>query len=143
MISEIKLSPLLLFFILLIVLLIATTAKQWGLVSEGFIGYLKDAGSFSSQTVRAYDSGNNIIKLYDDIFYDNRNGTTVIVIASPYANTVDTTGATVSSIIVVPRNMNPIYTYSKGSDNTVLSQQCEESKVRTIESLEIAWSIKA
>ncbi len=140
--SEIKLSPLLLFFTLLIVLVIATTVKRWGLVSEGFIGYLKDAGNFTSQTVKAYDSGNNIIKLYDDIFYDNRNGTAVIVNASPYANAADTTGATVSSIDVVPRKMNPIYTYSKGSDNAVMSQQCAESKVSTIESLETAWSVK-
>ena len=142
MISEIKLSPLLLFFTLLIVLVIATTVKRWGLVSEGFIGYLKDAGSFTSQTVKAYDSGNNIIKLYDDIFYDNRNGTAVIVNASPYASAADTTGATVSSIDVVPRKMDPIYTYSKGSDNAVMSQQCAESKVSTIDSLETAWSIK-
>ena len=129
MISEIKLSPLLLFFTLLIVLVIATTVKRWGLVSEGFIGYLKDADSFSSQTVKAYDSKNNIIKLYDDIFYDHRNGNAVIVNASPI---VDTTGATVSSIDVIPRKMDPIYTYSKGSDNANMSQQCPESKVTTI-----------
>jgi len=142
MLSEIKLSPLLLFFTLLIILVIATTVKRWGLVSEGFIGYLKDANSFSSQTVPAYDSGNAIIKLYDDIFYDNRNGNAVIITASPYVNTADSTGASVSSIDVVPRKMDPIYTYTRGSGNTIMSQQCEESKVKTIESLETQWSIK-
>jgi hypothetical protein len=142
MLSEIKLSPLLLFFTLLIVLVIATTVKRWGLVSEGFIGYLKDANSFSSQTVLAYDSGNAIIKLYDDIFYDNRNGNAVIITASPYVNTADSTGASVSSIDVVPRKMDPIYTYTRGSDNAIMSQQCEESKVATIESLETQWSVK-
>ena len=140
MLSEIKLSPLLLFFTLLIVLVIATTVKRWGLVSEGFIGYLKDANSFSSQTVPAYDSGNAIIKLYDDIFYDNRNGNAVLITASPYVNTADSTGASVSSIDVVPRKMDPIYSYTRGS--SIMSQQCEESKVATIESLETQWSIK-
>ncbi len=140
MLSEIKLSPLLLFFTLLIVLVIATTVKRWGLVSEGFIGYLKDANSFSSQTVPAYDSGNAIIKLYDDIFYDNRNGNAVIITASPYVNTSDSTGASVSSIDVIPRKMDPIYTYTRGS--AIMSQQCEESKVASIESLETQWSIK-
>jgi hypothetical protein len=143
MISEIKLSPLLLFFTLLIVLVIATTVKRWGLVSEGFIGYLKDTDSFSSQTVKAYDSKNNIIKLYDDIFYDHRNGNAILITASPYVSTADTTGTTVSSIDVIPRKMDPIYTYSKGSDNANMSQQCPESKITTIESLEIAWSIKS
>ncbi len=142
MLSEIKLSPLLLFFTLLIVLVIATTVKRWGLVSEGFIGYLKDTNNFSSQTVKAYDSGNAIIKLYDDIFYDNRNGTVVIVNASQYTNTTDTTGATVSSIDVIPRKMNPTYTYTRPSDNSIMSQQCDESKVRTIESLETQWTVK-
>lgn len=142
MLSEIKLSPLLLFFTLLIVLVIATTVKRWGLVSEGFIGYLKDANSFSSQTVPAYDSGNAIIKLYDDIFYDNRNGNAVIITASPYVNTADSTGASVSSIDVVPRKMDPIYSYTRGSGNAIMSQQCEESKVKTIESLETQWSVK-
>ena len=142
MLSEIKLSPLLLFFTLLIVLVIATTVKRWGLVSEGFIGYLKDANSFSSQTVPAYDSGNAIIKLYDDIFYDNRNGNAVIITASPYVDTADSTGASVSSIDVVPRKMDPIYSYTRGSGNAIMSQQCAESKVTTIESLETQWSVK-
>jgi hypothetical protein len=143
MLSEIKLSPLLLFFTLLIVLVIATTVKRWGLVSEGFIGYLKDANSFSSQTVPAYDSGNAIVKLYDDIFYDNRNGNSVFITASLYVNTTDSTGATVSSIDVVPRKMgDPIYTYTRGSGNAIMSQQCEESKIKTIESLETEWSVK-
>ena len=143
MISEIKLkSPLLLFFTLLIVLVIATTVKQWGLVSEGFISYLNSAGNFSLQTVNAYDNTNNIYKLYDDIFYDNRNGNVVIVSASPYASGADTTDRSVSSIDVIPRSLNPAYSYVKGSDSEILSQQCEESKVSTISSLDTAWFVK-
>jgi hypothetical protein len=142
MVSEIKLSPLLLFFTLLIVLVIATTVKRFGLVSEGFIGYLKDASSFSLQTVKAYDNTQNIYKLYDDIFYDNRNGNVVIVTASPYTSAADTTGASVSSIDVAPRRLDPAYTYSRGSDNAIMSQQCEESKVSTVESLETQWFVK-
>lgn len=104
MVSEIKLSPLILFFTLLIVLLVATTVKQWGFVSEGFIGYLKDANSFSSQTVTAYDNTRNITKLYDDIFYDSRNGYTVLV-SGPQASL----GSSVSYINVVPRNQKTKY----------------------------------
>lgn len=143
MISEIKLkSPLLLFFTLLIVLVIATTVKQWGLVSEGFISYLNGAGKFSLQKVNAYDNVNNIYKLYDDIFYDNRNGNVVIVTASPYASGADETDRSVSSIDVVPRKLNPAYSYVKGSDTAILSQRSEESKISTVESLDTAWFVK-
>jgi hypothetical protein len=143
MISEIKLkSPLLLFFTLLIVLIIATTVKQWGLVSEGFISYLNSTGNFSLQKVNAYDNVNNIYKLYDDIFYDNRNGNVVIVTASPYASGADETDQSVSSIDVIPRKLNPAYSYVKGSDTAILSQRSEESKISTIESLDTAWFVK-
>jgi len=138
MISEIKLSPLLLFFTLLIVLLVATTVRQWGLVSEGFIGYLKDANNFSSQTVNGYDNTRNIIKLYDDIFYDNRNGYTVLV-AGPQASV----GTTVSYINVVPRNpKEQIWKYAPAKSGSELSQQCVESKIADIESLETQWSVR-
>lgn len=143
MISEIKLkSPLLLFFTLLIVLVIATTVKQWGLVSEGFISYLNGAGNFSLQKVNAYDNANNIYKLYDDIFYDNRNGNVVIVTASPYASGADETDRSVSSIDVIPRKLNPAYSYVKGSDTAILSQRSEESKISAVESLDTAWFVK-
>lgn len=141
--SEIKLSPLLLFLTMLIVLVIATTVKRWGLVSEGFIGYLYSSGSFSSQTVKAYDNTASIFKLYDDIYYDQRNGNSVIVNASPYTSSSDDTGATVTSIDVVPRKYNNAVSYTKGSaSTTALSQQCEESKQKTIDSLETQWSVK-
>ena len=121
------LSPLLLFFTLLIVLVVATTVKQWGLVSEGFIGYLKDANSFSLQTVNAYDNTRNIIKLYDDIFYDSRNGYSVIV-AGPQSSV----GTSVSYINVVPRNWkDQVWKYSPLQSGYQMSQQCEESKITT------------
>ena len=134
--SEIKLSPLLIFFTLLIVLLVATTVKRWGLVSEGFIGYLKDANNFSSQTVNAYDNTHTITKLYDDIFYDSRNGYTVIV-SGPQM------GTTVSYINVVPRNpKDQIWKYAPAKRGSELSQQSDESKISEIESLETQWSVK-
>jgi hypothetical protein len=136
MMSEIKLSPLLIFFTLLIVLLVATTVKRWGLVSEGFIGYLKDANNFSSQTVNAYDNTHTITKLYDDIFYDSRNGYTVIV-SGPQM------GTTVSYINVVPRNpKDQIWKYAPAKRGSELSQQSDESKISEIESLETQWSVK-
>ena len=139
--SGIKLSPLFIFLLMLIVLVVATTVKRWGLVSEGFISYLKSSDSFSSQTVKAYDNTANIYKLYDDIFYDQRNGNVVVVGSSKYVDTTDTTGSTVSTIDIIPRGMDDIYSYKRGSGVSIMSQQCVESKKRTIDSLETQWYI--
>ncbi len=138
--SEIKLSPLLLFLLMLIVLVVATTVKNWGIVSEGFISYLQNADSFSKQTVKGYDNTSTIYKLYDDIFYDNRNGNVVFVTGTQFVSDADTTGSSVSQIDIVPRTMLKSVTYKKG--DSTMSQQCEESKSTTISNVETAWFAK-
>lgn len=139
--SGIKLSPLFIFLLMLIVLVIATTVRRWGLVSEGFISYLKNSDSFSSQTVKAYDNTANIYKLYDNIFYDHRNGNIVVLGSTQYTDTADTTGTSVSEVNIVPRNYDDISSYQRGSGVTIMSEQRAESKKRTIDSIETQWSI--
>jgi hypothetical protein len=138
--SEIKLSPLLLFLLMLIVLVVATTVKNWGIVSEGFISYLQNADSFSKQTVKGYDNTSAIYKLYDDIFYDNRNGNVVFVSGTTFVSDADTTGSSVTQIDVVPRTLTKNVVYKKG--DSTMSQQCDESKSRTISNVETAWFAK-
>ena len=139
--SEIKLNPLLIFLLLLIVLVVATTVKRWGLVSEGFNSYLKGQDSFSSQTVGAYNSNVDITKLYDDIFFDQRNGNAVIVTGSQYSDTADNTGSSVTGIDIVPRSLDNIYTYEKDASTEKMMQQCPESMKTTVDSIDIAWSV--
>ena len=139
--SGIKLSPLFIFLLMLIVLVVATTVKRWGLVSEGFISYLKNSDSFSLQTVKAYDNTANIYKLYDDIFYDHRNGNVVVLASTKYTDTADTTGSSVSEVAIVPRNNDTPSSYTRGTGVSIMSQQCAESKKRTIDSIETQWSI--
>ena len=140
--SGIKLSPLFIFLLMLIVLVVATTVKRWGLVSEGFISYLKNSDSFSLQTVKAYDNTANIYKLYDDIFYDQRNGNVVVLTSTKYTDTADTTGSSVSEVAIVPRDNDDISSYKRGSGVSIMSEQRAESKKRTIDSLETEWIVK-
>jgi hypothetical protein len=144
--NEIKLSPLLLFLILLIVLVIATTVKRWGLVSEGFLSYLKSQNNFSSQTVRSYDSSSSIIKLYDDIFFDQRNGNLVIVSGSQYVSTEDTDGSSIVQVDIVSRNpktTEDYVSYKKGSNGQTMTQVSDESKRSTIEVVDTQWCVKS
>jgi hypothetical protein len=139
--SEIKLNPLLIFLILLIVLVVATTVKRWGLVSEGFNSYLKGQDSFSSQTVGAYNSKVAITKLYDDIFFDQRNGNAVIVTGSQYSDTADSTGSTITGIDIIPRSLDNVYTYEKDASTKTMIQQSPESMQTTVDSIDTAWTV--
>ena len=128
MFNQIKLSPLILFIILLIVLVIATAVKNLGLVSEGFNSFLYSADSFTDKKVFAYNNIRNITKIYDDIFYDPKNGNIVAVYGTQYTSEDDNTGQSVTQIDIVPRVESNIVSYNKGTDNKTLSQITEESK---------------
>jgi len=66
-----------------------------------------------------------VYKLYDSLFFDNKNGN-LIEVDSTTLGTNDTTGASINSIYVIPRikTINSYYTYStplKDSDDTEAS----------------------
>lgn len=140
MFNQIKLSPLILFIILLIVLVIATAVKNLGLVSEGFNSFLYSADSFTDKKVFAYNNIRNITKIYDDIFYDPKNGNVVAVYGTQYTSEDDNTGQSVTQIDIVPRVESNIVSYNKGTDNKTLSQITEESKKSTVVPVDTQWS---
>ena len=140
MFNQIKLSPLILFIILLIVLVIATAVKNLGLVSEGFNSFLYSADSFTDKKVFAYNNIRNITKIYDDIFYDPKNGNVVAVYGTEYTSEDDNTGQSVTQIDIVPRVESNIVSYNKGTDNKTLSQITEESKKSTVVPVDTQWS---
>jgi hypothetical protein len=146
MFSEIKFSPLILFIIILLVLVIATTVKNLGLVSEGFNSYLQTTAPFADIKVNAYDNTRNIRKLYDEVFYDSRNGNAVVVYGAQYdlagGAAPDTTGSTITKIDVIPRDIKDnIVTYTNSANNQ-LTQRCEESKKTSIDTIDTQWSKK-
>jgi hypothetical protein len=98
--------------------------------------------SFTDKKVFAYDNTRNITKIYDDIFYDPKNGNVVAVYGTQYTNEDDTTGQSVTKIDILPRSEANIVSYNKGTDNKTLSQVSDESKKSTLDPVDTQWSKK-
>ena len=142
-----QLGPFHLFIILLLILMVASFAKNWGL-TEGFITFNQSLSAFTKVKVPAYDKTNNITKLYDDIYYDNRNGNAVIVTgtASTPALATEAEGTTVSAIDIYQRKGGSSTRYNtpsttSGSSTTSFQQTTDESKISSIPSMVKEWSI--
>lgn len=142
-----QLSPFHLFIILLLILMVASFARNWGLI-EGFVAFNQKTSAFTKLIVPAYDKTNNIIKLYDDIYYDHRNGNAVIVTgtASTPALLTEAEGTTVTSIDVYQRKGGASARYNTPATTTETSttafqQTTDESKISSIPSMVKEWSI--
>jgi hypothetical protein len=119
-------SPFILFAILLLVLVIATMAKDWIQGLEGFTSY-SNTGILSDLTVESYDSSKKITKLYEDLFYDSKNGNVVIL--------EENSNNEVSKINIISRdNTSNVVSYTKGKSSTNFKQVSEESKRKNIKS---------
>ncbi len=155
---EFKISPLILFIILLIVLALSAMIKNYMGV-EGFITYNHDSAPFSTKTVEIYSTDNPVTKIYDDIYYDPRNGNIVVVYTKDaYTNaaSVDAEGKTIKSIEIVSRKndaTNKIVKYENATiDKTdsagvskaeVIKQVTSESRKATLDTVDVAWSYKS
>ena len=142
-----QLSPFHLFIILLLILMVASFARNWGL-TEGFVTFNQNLSTFTKVKVPAYDKTNNIIKLYDNIYYDNRNGNAVIVTgtASTPALLTEAEGTTVTAIDIYQRKGGASARYNTpatttGTSTTAFQQTTDESKISTIPSMVNEWSI--
>ena len=142
-----QLSPFHLFIILLLILMVASFARNWGL-TEGFVTFNQNLSAFTKVKVPAYDKTNNIIKLYDDIYYDYRNGNAVIVTgtASTPALLTEAEGTTVTAIDIYQRKGGASARYNTpatttGTSTTAFQQTTDESKISTIPSMVNEWSI--
>jgi hypothetical protein len=157
-IMEFKISPLILFIILLVVLALSAMIKSYMGV-EGFITYNHASAPFSTKTVEIYSTDNPVTKIYDDIYYDPRNGNIVVVYTKDaYTNaaSVDAEGKTIKSIEIVSRKndaTNKIVKYENATiDKTdsagvskaeVIKQVTPESRKATIDAVDVAWSYKS
>jgi len=118
--------------------------------TEGFITYNKPANMFSKQTVGIYSSANDITKIYDDIYYDPRNGNIVVIYTNDqWAQDSDTDidGKSIKLIEIAPRknnSTNQVTQYTNtNAGNTAVSQNTIESQVRNLETIDIEWSLKS
>lgn len=141
------LGPFHLFILLLLILMIASFARNWGL-TEGFVTFNQNLSAFTKVKVPAYDKTNNITKLYDDIYYDQRNGNAVIVTgtASTPAKVTESEGTTVTAIDIYKRKGGASTRYStpatvNGESTTAFQQTTDESKMSSIPSMVNEWSV--
>jgi hypothetical protein len=156
---EFKISPLILFIILLVVLALSAMIKNY-MGTEGFITYNYDNKMFTNQTVGIYSTDNPITKIYDDIYYDPRNGNIVVI----YTKNVfgidgaqaDTDGKNIKAINIVPRKnetTSQISEYSNASIDkkddkgvslaVAVTQVTPESRKATLDAVDVAWSFKS
>lgn len=154
---EFKLSPLILFIILLVVLALSTMIKSY-IGTEGFITYNYSSELFSKRMVGIYNKDNDITKIYDDIYYDPRNGNIVVIYtkdAYTNAGSVDNDGKNIEAIKIVPRKNTATAQVIEYANNTIkdngktdskpeaINQVTPESEKSTLDAIEVAWSFKS
>jgi len=155
---EFKISPLILFIILLVVLALSAMIKNY-MGTEGFITYNHASAPFSTKTVGIYSTDNPITKIYDDIYYDPRNGNIVVIYTKDaYTNaaSVDADGKNIKSIQIVPRKnekSSQISEYSNASIDkkddkgvslaVAVTTVTPESRKATLDAIDVAWSYKS
>jgi len=115
---------------------------------------------FTSQTVGIYSTDNPITKIYDDIYYDPRNGNIVVIYTKDVYGVkgalADTDGKNIKSIQIVPRKndkSSQISEYSNASIDkkddkgvslaVAVTTVTPESRKATLDAVDVAWSYKS
>jgi hypothetical protein len=127
--------------------MVATFAKNWGL-TEGFVTFNQSLSAFTKVKVPSYDKTNNITRLHDDIYYDQRNGNAVLVTgsASSPALVSESEGTSVTSIDIYQRKGGSSTRYNtpatvSATSTTAFQQTTDESKISSIPSMVKEWSV--
>lgn len=124
-----KLSPLILFIILILALIVATYFGKT--FAEGFESY-SNKGILATVKVDSYSKFKDVTKLYEDFFYDSKNGNVILL----EEQDADSGPKTVSKINILTRdNTSNAITYTKGTGVTNFRQDSSESKINTIKSI--------
>jgi len=135
----IKLSPLMLFLLLLIVLVISIVFGNI-LNLEGFVSFGYNVNNLNNINIPQYNTTKTVNKLYDNIFYDNKNGNLIEVDSTRYSGNADLTASTINSLYVTPRDGLTTSIYNgQISGNTVLSANTDKSMSNTLISSYSCW----
>jgi len=136
---SIKLSPLILFLILLVVLVISIVFGNM-LNMEGFVSFGYNVNNLNRINIPQYNTTSSVYKLYDNIFYDNKNGNLIEIDATSYSGNTDLTGSTINSLYVTPRDGITTTIYNNQiSGNTVLSVNTDKSMLNTLSPSYSCW----
>ena len=107
-------------------------------LEEGFVSYQETLPSDGlATTVLPGYSANLVNKVYDNIFFDTKNGNVIEVDSSAYANAADVTGETIAREIVTTRRGNSkVYDMNHAS----LASTVVESTTNPVEESDTSWS---
>jgi hypothetical protein len=111
-----KLSPATIFILLLIFLVLSVLFCRWAMREvDGFIGYKFDTPPLETVILPMYSDKNKLHKMYDSLYFDNKNGNIVEIDATAYgggvSGNIDATGSTITDLHVLPRIGNSVRSY--------------------------------
>ena len=111
-----KITPLTIFLILLIVLVVFIVISNSSFFQqEGFVSFLQSESPATLQTVPQYNPDKPVYKLYDNLYFDNNNGSLIELTSTKFTGNVDLVGNTITQMSVLPRSSTVSYTYELSS----------------------------
>ena len=107
------------FILLLIFLVLSVVFCRWAMRDvDGFIGYNYNKDVAEAVILPMYSTKNKLYKMYDSLYFDNKNGNIVEVDATAYSNVggvasgnVDLTGKSITGLHISPRVGNSTISY--------------------------------
>jgi hypothetical protein len=132
--SSIKITPLILFLLLLVVLVISVLFGNSYLLKEGFVSFQQAKKPLEYVSIPTYSKTATPTKLYDNLYYDNKNGNLIEVDSTTYSNTSDVAGTTIATTYVVPRttSKNTLSFKTQLTGTTVVAQDTQPSLISTV-----------
>jgi len=130
---SIKTTPLLLFLLLLIVLVISVLVGNHIASKEGFVSFQQTKNSLDLVSIPTYSSSNYTVKLFDQLYFDNKNGNIIEVDSTRHSGNTDTTGVSIATTYVSARSSSSSSTSYKNIINgtTVVPQDTPPSQITT------------
>ena len=153
-----KVTPLILFLILLFVLIVSVLFSKYfpfftNEPKEGFVSFNKSKNILDPVYIPQYSTNSNdmLVKVYDNIFFDGKNGNLIEVDGTVYINeeigidengntvviggNVDTDGTSINSIYVLQRANDSSNIYASiynTDDHTLISFKTPESNIPNV-----------
>jgi len=130
--KAIKLTPLMIFILLLVVLLlsifISSYMQSWS--TEGFLAYNYNNGSTAmKQFTLPFYSNKTVYQLYDSLYFDSANGNVIELFGTPYSSSADTTGSTITNMVLMPKTGTTVYQYNATAGSTFSNNMVESNLV--------------
>ena len=139
-----KLTPFIIFLFLFAVFVLTMIFSHRIKKFEGFIAYNESSSTLNQLHLPQYSSSNLLYKVYDSIYFDNKNGNVIELFGTtfsnstttgtiPTTNVVDVTGATLTDIVLMNRSStaNAPMTISHYSSSNTTGLSVDQSLIKT------------